>query len=69
LIFPVDQVAWLKNVKDRVLRTSRKVTQNIPNLTSKELWLGGTATPVARQNLEAQGWVVKENVFKKLPLD
>lgn len=69
LIFPVDQVAWLKNVKDRVLRTSRQVTQNIPNLTSKELWLGGTATPVARQNLEAQGWVVKENAFEKLTLD
>ena len=69
LIFPVDHVAWLKKVKDSVMITSREVTQNIPNLTGKELWLGGTATPVARQNLEAQGWVVKENAFKKLTLD
>ena len=69
LVFPVDRVAWLKKVKATVMRTSREVAQNIPNLTGKELWLGGTATPVARQNLEAQGWVVKENVFQKLTLD
>ena len=69
LIFPVDHVTWLKNVKNTVMRTSREITKNIPNLTAKELWLGGTATSVARQNLEAQGWVVKENMFKKLTLD
>ena len=69
LTFPIDHVAWLKVVRDRTVTLSRNITQNIPNLTGKELWLGGTVTPVARQNLEAQGWVVKENVSKKLTLN
>ena len=51
------------------MRTTREVTQNIPNLKGKELWLGGTATPVARPNLKVHGWVVKEDMFKKLTLD
>ena len=69
LTLPFDHVAWLKVVRDRTVTLSRNITQNIKNLTGKELWLGGTVTPFARQNLEAQGWVVKENVSKKLTLN
>ena len=69
VVVPVDHVAWVKGVKNRVTRTSRKVAENVSNVTAKELWLGGTVTPFARQKLEAQGWVVKENMSQKLTLD
>ncbi len=67
-IFPIDHLAWVRNVSGTAKQITREadVYSNVPG---KELWIGGTVSPKARKNLEAAGWVVKENVAKQLSLN
>ena len=40
----------------------------IPDVTGKEVWVEGTMSHMARRNIEARGWTVKEHVGKQLGL-
>lgn len=44
------------------------VADQLPGVTSKELWFSGAVSPLARQNLEAAGWVVNDNTADQLRL-
>jgi hypothetical protein len=42
--------------------------EGISDVTGKELWFEGTVSAMARKNLEARGWTVKEKVGDILSL-
>ncbi len=66
-VFPLDHVPWTRSVSRNVTVAVRAINK-LPNFTGVELWLAGTVTPLARRNLEAMGFRVKENTEEKLSL-
>lgn len=66
-IFPIDHLVWTKQVARTEALISRAITQ-LQNVPAKELWISGTMSPVARKNLEASGWTIKEDVLAQLTL-
>ncbi len=67
-LFPNDHVAWMRTL-ERLTKVASRSYEKLPNGTGKELWVKGTVSPLARRKLESAGWVVEENVIKKLALD
>jgi hypothetical protein len=66
-VFPLDHVPWTRSVSRNVTVAVRAINK-LPNFTGVELWLAGTVSPLARRNLEAMGFRVKENTEEKLSL-
>lgn len=64
---PVDHLLWTEQVAARHAANMRDIT-TIPGVTGGEIWIEGTVSAAARKVLEAQNWVVKENVGKQLGL-
>lgn len=60
-LFPLDYVPWTADLEVIVRTVSENVDQ-MSEVTSKEMWFEGLVAPETRQALEAQGWVVKEDV-------
>ena len=60
-LFPLDYVPWTADLEVIVRAVSQDV-DDMSEVTSKEMWFEGLAAPETRQALEAQGWVVKEDV-------
>jgi hypothetical protein len=64
---PVDHLLWTEQVAARHAANMRDIT-TVPGVTGGEIWIEGTVSAAARKVLEAQNWVVKENVGKQLGL-
>ncbi len=64
---PTDYVSWSDEISRRHA-TNMKDIGNIQGITGGELWFEGSISPKARAALEAQHWVVKENVGAELKL-
>ena len=58
-LVPLDYVAWTAALwrKESALSESAK---KLPGIKGKKLWIEGTVSPMARQNLQSKGWKVKE---------
>ena len=67
-IFPIDHLAWIRNIADTVDISADMALEGISDVTGKELWFEGTVSAMARKNLEARGWTVKEKVGDILSL-
>jgi hypothetical protein len=59
-LVPLDYVAWTAALwrKESALSESAK---KLPGIKGKKLWIEGTVSPMARQNLQGKGWKVREN--------
>jgi len=66
-VLPSDHVGWTDAIAQRHA-TNMKDIGNIQGVTGGELWFEGTVSPKTRAALEAQRWVVKENVGPQLKL-
>lgn len=66
-LFPIDYLAWTQKVALRHA-TNMKSIGSVSGVTGGEIWLEGGMSPKARRALEAQKWVVKENVGTALGL-
>ena len=65
VMLPVDYLFWTS----RVARVAQALTANVPSrprVARRELWIAGNVSPRARQELEAMGWAVYEQVFARL---
>ena len=67
-IFPIDHLAWIRSMADTVDISADMALKGISDVTGKELWFEGTVSTLARKNLEARGWTVKEKVGEELSL-
>jgi len=67
LVAPLDYLVWTKLIA-YVIAEIDETAGAIPGLTGKELWLTGTLTPLARQQIELAGWNVFDNAEKMLDL-
>jgi hypothetical protein len=56
---------WWTAEMDYFSRTLAKAAQQ-PGLKTKQLWLTGTLSPLARAQLEASGWQIQERALSKL---
>ena len=68
-IFPIDHLAWIRNMADTVDISADKALEGISDVTGKELWFEGTVSAMARKNLKARGWTVKEKAGDMLALE
>ena len=66
-IAPVDHLAWTDAIARRHA-TNMQSLSGVSNVTGGEIWIEGTISAQARAALEAQNWVVKENVGAQLTL-
>jgi len=66
---PLDHIAWTPRVASLVKEHLGKDVKEVVNYKNKELWVGGTISALARQNFEAEGWLVKEKVADQLRLN
>lgn len=66
-VLPLDHLIWTDEIAARHAANMRDIT-TVPGVTSGEIWIEGTVSAAARKVLEAQNWVVKENVGKQLGL-
>lgn len=65
VMLPVDHLFWTS----RVARVAQALTGSVPDrprIARRELWIAGNLSPRARQELEAMGWTVYEQVFLRL---
>ena len=67
-IFPIDHLAWIRSMADTVDLSADMALEGISGVTGKELWFEGTVSAMARKNIEARGWTVKEKVGEELSL-
>jgi len=65
VMLPVDYVFWTS----RVARVAQALTGQVPTrprVARRELWIAGNVSPRARQEFEALGWTVYEQVSARL---
>ena len=65
VMLPVDYLFWTS----RVATVAQALTAHVPSrprIARRELWIAGNVSPRARQELEALGWTVYEQVSAKL---
>lgn len=65
VMLPVDYLFWTS----RVARVAQAMTASVPDrprIARRELWIAGNVSPRARQEFEALGWTVYEQVFERL---
>lgn len=67
-LLPVDYLAWSEGVARRHATNMNQI-KSIQGVTGGELWFEGSISPQARKSLEAQNWVVKDNVTHLLGLN
>lgn len=56
---PLDHLYWTPAI-GAFVDLFESDLQSVPDVKGKELWLGGTLSKMARKELEARGWTVKE---------
>ena len=66
VIFPFDHLAWTVDLASKAGGGADRAAAQIPGVTAKEVWVEGTVSLMARRNIEARGWTVRENVGPKL---
>ncbi len=69
LLAPVDHVFWTKEVAAKLQAIERSVARELPDISSKELWITGRVDDSARTQLEARGWKVTESANAILQKD
>ena len=65
VMLPVDYLFWTS----RVARVAQALTASVPSqprIARRELWIAGNVSPRARQEFEAMGWTVYEQVSAQL---
>lgn len=65
VMLPVDYMFWTS----RVARVAQALTAHVPirpRIARRELWIAGNVSPRARQEFEALGWTVYEQVLAQL---
>jgi hypothetical protein len=65
VMLPVDYLFWTS----RVARVAQALTAHVParpRIARRELWIAGNVSPRARQEFEALGWRVYEQVLTQL---
>jgi hypothetical protein len=58
--FPIDYLVWTDSLARLVANTDTLANQ-LPGITRKELWLTGSLSPRARDEMRRIGWVTYEN--------
>jgi hypothetical protein len=66
-VFPTDHLAWTTEIA----RADNAALQDVmarQDVKGGELWFDGSVSALARKTLEAQNWIVRENVGRDLTL-
>ena len=64
-VVPLDRLAWTRTAAAFVLGISESADA-VRNAAAKQLWVGGTLTPLARKEMEARGWTIHESAEGQL---
>ncbi|MCG3145507.1 MAG: hypothetical protein HONDAALG_03118 [Gammaproteobacteria bacterium] len=57
---PLDHLYWTPGI-GAFVELFEADLKSVPDVKGKEIWLGGTLSEMARKELEARGWTVKES--------
>ncbi len=67
MVVPLDYLVWTKLIA-HVFAEIDETASAIPGVAGKELWLTGTLTPLANQQIQKAGWKVFDKTEEKLKL-
>jgi len=62
---PVDHLVWTESLAQSAEKADAQLKAQ-PKSAGRELWLGGTISPLARKALEGRGWKVFDKAAEKL---
>ena len=62
---PVDHLVWTESLAQSVEKAEAQLKAQ-PKPAGRELWIGGTISPLARKALESRGWKVFDKTAEKL---
>ncbi len=62
---PVDHLVWTESLAQSVEKAEAQLKTQ-PSQAGRELWIGGTISPIARKALESRGWKVVDKTAEKL---
>jgi len=66
---PLDYLVWTEKMA-RVFDALNTSVNAMAGASGKEIWLAGSLSPMARQNIEMAGWRIHDNVESRLlPVD
>ncbi|HEX9770882.1 MAG TPA: hypothetical protein VGA50_17050 [Kiloniellales bacterium] len=66
-VFPVDHIVLRKITAQNASGIGREIDQSLGKVP-RELWLTGTASPLFRETLQAEGWQITEKAKDRLTL-
>lgn len=64
---PLDYLAWSESMA-RVIDGANRLVGQMPGIKEKQLWLGGSLSPMARRGLEKRAWKIFERSESRLSL-
>jgi hypothetical protein len=64
-VIPADELYWTQSFATALTKFTDRHKTNLQISKSKELWLSGSATDIARKELASRGWTVQENLLKE----
>ncbi len=67
VLLPLDYLVWTPNTA-RIIEALTSQKEQL-GATGIELWISGTLSPLARQNLTARGWKVVDSAYTRLQPD
>jgi hypothetical protein len=67
-VVPLDHLVWTETM-GRFLAAANQKVKEVSAVTQKQLWVGGTMTARARQEVEKLGWKVEEQAEARLMAD
>lgn len=62
-VIPADKLYWTQSFATGLTKFTDRHKTNLQNSKSKELWLSGSATDLARKELASRGWTVQEDLL------
>ena len=62
---PLDYLVWTELISN-IFEAMNRVVDRMPPVNSKELWLAGTVSALARQKIQDAGWVIHDKVEARL---
>jgi hypothetical protein len=62
---PMDYLVWTEPMA-RFITGANQLVNNLPEIKEKQVWIAGTLSPRARQEMESRGWQIHDRVEAQL---
>ncbi|CAH1690729.1 hypothetical protein CHELA1G11_20751 [Hyphomicrobiales bacterium] len=65
-LFSADDLAWTPEKATQLSKLGTALANGNNARPRRDIWISGNASPMAKRELQRQGWIVKSNAFGSL---